>query len=204
MSEDMAAYRTRVEKAASWLRERTSGFQPQYGIILGTGLGGVAKEIRDATRFPYQEIPGFPVSTSPGHSGTLHWGWLGEVPVLAFEGRLHVYEGYSPLDITLSVRVLARLGATDMVITNACGGMNRDYQKGDLLIIDDHINLLGINPLTGSNIDEWGPRFPDMSAPYHRDHIRKLEEIAQEEQIRAHTGVYVAVAGPNLETRAEY
>ena len=112
MSEDTAAFRKRVENAASWLRERASGFQPRYGIILGTGLGGVAKEIRDATRFPYQEIPGFPISTSPGHSGTLHLGWLGKVPVLAFEGRFHVYEGYSPQEITLSVRLMALLGAT--------------------------------------------------------------------------------------------
>lgn len=200
---EMESYRQRVEEAAGWLSERAAQ-PPRAGIVLGSGLGGLVDEIEDPLRIDYGDIPGFLASTSPGHSGTLHFGHIADTPVVAMEGRFHVYEGYPIQEITLPVRVMARLGVRDVVVTNACGGMNLDLEKGDLLIIDDHINLLGVNPLTGPNIDDWGPRFPDMSAPYHPELVARLEEIAREEEIRAHTGVYVAVPGPNLETRAEY
>jgi purine-nucleoside phosphorylase len=200
---DLLAYRQRVEEATEWLRERLPE-APRFGVILGSGLGGLVCELTDNRQIPYEEIPGFPASTAPGHSGTLHAGRLGSTPVVAFEGRFHMYEGYTLREITMPVRVMARLGIPDVLITAACGGLNPVHQKGDLLILEDHINLLGANPLTGPNIDDWGPRFPDLHAPYHPDHVRRLEKIALEEQIRAHTGTYVAVPGPNLETRAEY
>ena len=196
-------YRKRVEQAAAWLAERAPA-RPRAGVVLGSGLGGLVTEIEDPLVIDYADIPGFLVSTSPGHSGALHLGHIADTPVVAMEGRFHVYEGYDIKEITLPVRVMARLGVQDVILSNACGGLNPKLEKGDLLIIDDHINLLGVNPLTGPNIDEWGPRFPDMSAPYHPELVSRLEEIAREEGIRAHTGVYVAVPGPNLETRAEY
>ncbi len=200
---DTLEYKTRVEEAAAFLQTRSS-HPPQVGIILGSGLGGLVSEIADAVQIPYAEIPGFPVSTAPGHSGTLHLGRIGDRPVVALEGRFHVYEGYDPLEITMGVRVMARLGVKQLIITNACGGMNLELEKGDLLVLDDHINLLGINPLTGPNVDEWGPRFPDMSRPYDPELVERLLSIAEEEGIRARKGIYVAVPGPNLETRAEY
>ncbi|MCI0652292.1 MAG: purine-nucleoside phosphorylase [Planctomycetes bacterium] len=208
LSPEIDAYRRRVEGAAEAIRSHlpplARGAGPWTGAILGTGLGALAKEITDGGQVPYLDIPGFPISTAPGHTGTLHWGYIGERPVLALEGRFHLYEGYSAREVTLPVRFFGRLGVRDLIISNACGGINLDYEKGDLVIIDDHINLMGVNPLIGSNIEEWGPRFPDMAAPYDRARIARLEEIAREEKIRAHRGVYAAVAGPNLETRAEY
>lgn len=202
-----AEFARRVETAASALRERlplSADGPPVHGVILGSGLGGLIEELSDPLTVNYDEIPGFPASTAPGHSGRLHFGRVGEHPVIAFEGRFHFYEGYDLAEITMPVRLLARLGAKSLVVTNACGGMNLDYQKGDLMIIDDHINLIGANPLTGPNFDDWGPRFPDMCEPYDRELMNRWVEIAEKENIRVHTGVYVAVAGPNLETRAEY
>ncbi len=205
---DTLAYRRRVEGASAWLREQIPFLErtrrPITGVVLGTGLGALSKEIQDGVRIPYREIPGFPLSTSPGHSGTLHAGFIGGAPVVALEGRFHLYEGYSAREVTLPVRVLSRLGARDLLLSNACGGMTRRLAKGDLLIIEDHINLMGASPLTGPNIDDWGPRFPDMSAPYDREKIARLVALAEEERIRAHRGVYAAVPGPQLETAAEY
>jgi len=202
--EAAAAYRARVEGAADFVARTIPGPPPTTALILGTGLGALAREIANPTRIPYEEIPGFPVSTAPGHSGTLHHGSLGSRTVIAFEGRFHTYEGYGLREITLPVRLAARLGVEELVISNACGGMNLDLQRGDLLVLDDHIDLLKGTPLTGPNHDEWGPRFPDMSAPYDREMSARLLQIAEEEGIRARPGVYVAVGGPNLETRAEY
>ncbi len=197
------AYRKRVEGAADWVAQRLPE-RPSTALILGTGLGALAREIKEAIQIPYSEIPGFPVSTAPGHSGTLHAGILGCRQVIAFEGRFHAYEGYDYREITLPVRLAARLGVGELVISNACGGMNLELSRGELLVLEDHIDLLPGNPLTGPNIDEWGPRFPDLSAPYDPAMISRLLEIAQEEDIAARPGVYVAVSGPNLETRAEY
>ncbi len=200
----MNEYRQRVEGAADWVARHLAAPPPQTALILGTGLGALAREMRDSRTISYSEIPGFPASTAPGHAGTLHYGQLGDRTVIAFEGRFHTYEGYDAREITMPVRLAARLGVEELVISNACGGMNLDLERGELLILDDHIDMLPGNPLTGPNIDEWGPRFPDLSAPYDRGMIERLLRIAEEEGIRARPGVYVAVSGPNLETRAEY
>jgi len=198
------AARRRIEGAAEWLARRLPGGSPRTALILGSGLGGLVREIRDSIRIPYAEIPGFPRSTAPGHAGTLHSGTLGDRPVIAYEGRFHLYEGYDLSEVTMPVRVAARLGARELVITNVSGGLDLSLERGDLVVIDDHLNLLPGNPLTGPNAADWGPRFPDLSAPYDRELGDRLLAIAAEEGFRARRGVYVAVAGPNLETRAEY
>lgn len=202
----MEQYRRRVEGAADSVRERlpdTAG-RPWTGLILGTGLGALSAEITDGVQIPYHEIPGFPLSTAPGHSGVLHCGFIGQAPVLALEGRFHLYEGYSPLEVTLPVRLFARLGVGDLLISNACGGMNRRLHKGEIVVVEDHINLMGVSPLEGANVDHWGPRFADMSRPYDEGFRQRLLAVAESEGIRASSGIYVAVVGPNLETAAEY
>ncbi|MEC9476408.1 MAG: purine-nucleoside phosphorylase [Planctomycetota bacterium] len=196
--------RQRIETASQAVADQNPGAAPEVAVILGTGLGSLVSEITDAVTIPYQEIPGFPVSTAPGHSGRLHIGQIGKSRAIVFEGRFHLYEGWEMEDIVLPMRLSCRLGVSSAIISNSCGGMNQKLQKGDLLILDDHINLLGVNPLTGANHDDWGPRFPDMSQPYCLESASRLAEIASEQQIRASRGVYVAVPGPNLETRAEY
>ncbi|PQO28721.1 purine-nucleoside phosphorylase [Blastopirellula marina] len=177
---------------------------PKAGIILGTGLGGLVEEIEEEASFEYTEIPHFPASTATSHRGRLVCGTLCGVPVVAMEGRFHMYEGYSLKQITLPVRVMKALGAELLLCSNAAGGMNPFHSCGDIVLIDDHINLMGDNPLIGINDDRLGPRFPDMCAPYDQELIDKALEIARKEDIVAHRGVFVAVAGPNLETRAEY
>ena len=177
---------------------------PAAGIILGTGLGGLVEEIDVQASLEYEEIPGFLKSTATGHRGRLVCGLLRGQPVMAMEGRFHMYEGYSLKDITLPVRVMKHLGARMLAVSNACGGMNPYYRCGDIMLIDDHINLLGDNPLIGINDDRLGPRFPDMSQPYDFSLIEKAMEIARQHNIHVHRGVFVAVPGPNLETRAEY
>jgi purine-nucleoside phosphorylase len=174
------------------------------GIILGTGLGGFAREIAEAVEVPYMEIPHFPHSTVQSHAGQLVCGRIGSKNVVVMEGRFHYYEGYSLKQITLPVRVMKALGCSVLIVSNACGGMNPQYDKGDLMIIEDHINLLGDNPLIGKNDDRLGVRFPDMSRPYDPKLIELARRIALEEKIVCHKGVFVAVPGPNLETRAEY
>jgi purine-nucleoside phosphorylase len=178
--------------------------QPQVGIILGTGLGGLAEEIDADARIPYEQIPHFPESTVKSHAGRFVCGRLAGKTVVAMEGRFHFYEGYSLQQITLPVRVMKALGCQVLVVSNACGGMNPQFAKGDLMVIEDHINLLGDNPLIGKNDDRLGPRFPDMCQPYDRELIALTQRVALEERIVCHKGVFVAVAGPNLETRAEY
>lgn len=178
--------------------------KPHAGIILGTGLGGLVEEIDEEASFEYDEIPNFPTSTAISHRGRLVCGMLEGVPVVAMEGRFHMYEGYSLKQITLPVRVMKALGADLLVVSNACGGMNPYFQGGDLMVIEDHINLMGDNPLIGINDDRLGPRFPDMCEPYDSALIDRALEIARKANIVAHKGVFVAVAGPNLETRAEY
>ncbi|MEZ6069343.1 MAG: purine-nucleoside phosphorylase [Pirellulales bacterium] len=177
---------------------------PRVGIILGSGLGGLSEEIADAVTIPYEAIPHFPRSTSAGHSGQLVCGRLEGVEVLAMEGRFHAYEGYTHQQLTFPVRIMKAMGADLLIVSNACGGMNPHYRAGDIMVIDDHINLLGDNPLIGINDDALGPRFPDMSAPYTPELIDQALAIARREDFVAHRGVYVAVTGPNLETRAEY
>ena len=162
------------------------------------------KQITDQVVFEYEEIPHFPTSTATSHAGRLVCGKMHGLPVLAMEGRFHFYEGYSLKQITLPVRVMKAMGAETLVVSNACGGMNPYYQCGDLMVIDDHINLMGDNPLIGINDDRLGPRFPDMCEPYSQRLIEIAQQIAREQDFQLHRGVFVAVAGPNLETRAEY
>ncbi|MBI2827458.1 MAG: purine-nucleoside phosphorylase [Planctomycetia bacterium] len=178
--------------------------RPRVGIILGTGLGSLAREIRAEATLAYEAIPHFPRSTAVSHAGQLVCGTLAGTPVVAMEGRFHAYEGYTHQQITFPVRVMKALGADTLVVSNACGGMNPLYRRGDIMVIDDHINLMGDNPLIGANDDALGPRFPDMSCPYDPALIEQALEIARRENFVAHQGVYVAVTGPNLETRAEY
>ncbi len=177
---------------------------PCAGIVLGTGLGGFSDEIEIEAEFDYEEIPHFLKSTATSHRGRLLCGKLCGVPVLAMEGRHHMYEGYSLKQATLPIRVFKKMGANLLIASNAVGGLNPFFKCGDIMVIDDHINLMGDNPLIGINDDRLGPRFPDMSAPYdHKLNDRALE-IARAENFAAHKGVFVGVSGPNLETRAEY
>jgi purine-nucleoside phosphorylase len=199
----MTELRQKIDEACRLLKGKTQ-IQPEIGIILGTGLGALAKEIQSEAAVPYQDIPHFPLSTVESHAGRLIFGKLGFKNVMVMQGRFHYYEGYSMQQITFPVRVMKALGCHTLLVSNACGGMNPLYTPGDLMIMIDHINLLGDNPLIGPNDDELGPRFPDMSEPYTKSLIELAEKIALEEKIRVQRGVYVAVAGPNLETRAEY
>jgi purine-nucleoside phosphorylase len=178
--------------------------KPAVGIILGSGLGGVTAALTDKVTIPYESIPHFAKSTAHGHAGQLVCGLFDGVPVVVMEGRMHAYEGYPLAQITFPVRVVRRLGAELLVVTNACGGLNPQFRTGDLMVIDDHINLMNDNPLVGINDDRLGPRFPDMSAPYTPILIDQALAVARKENFVAHRGVYVAVTGPNLETRAEY
>jgi purine-nucleoside phosphorylase len=178
--------------------------KPKAGIILGTGLGGLTEDIEAEATFAYEEIPYFPHSTVKSHAGRLVCGRLAGQTVVAMEGRFHYYEGYSLQQITLPVRVMKALGCEVLVVSNACGGMNPQFGKGDLMIIEDHINLMGDNPLIGKNDDRLGPRFPDMCRPYDPELIALTARLALAEKIVCHKGVFVAVTGPNLETRAEY
>jgi purine-nucleoside phosphorylase len=193
----------RVEEAKAAIQARWRE-RPRVGIILGTGLGGLVEEISAEAALPYSDVPHFPVSTAPGHAGRLVCGRLDGRPVVAMEGRFHFYEGYSLEQITLPVRVMRALGCEVLVVSNACGGLNPQFAKGELMAIEDHINLLGDNPLIGPNDERLGPRFPDMSEPYDRRLLALARRIALEEKIVLHHGVFVAVPGPNLETRAEY
>jgi purine-nucleoside phosphorylase len=193
----------RVQTAAEVVRGRTA-LVPQVGLILGTGLGGLAREIAVEAEVPYEEIPGFPLSTVETHAGKLLLGRLGGRPVVAMQGRFHRYEGYDLQQVTFPVRVMHALGARTLVVSNACGGMNPLWGPGDLVLLSDHINLLGDNPLVGPNDERLGPRFPDMSAPYDPELRALARTVALELGIVLREGVYVAVPGPNLETRAEY
>jgi purine-nucleoside phosphorylase len=192
-----------IQRAAGALRAHAP-FEPAVGIILGTGLGGLAGEIAISATVPYEEIPGFPLSTVESHAGRLLLGRLGGKPVVAMQGRFHRYEGYSLAQVTFPVRVLHALGASTLIVSNACGGMHPLWAPGDLVLLADHINLLGDNPLVGPNDDRLGPRFPDMSAPYDPELGAVARKAALELGITLREGTYVAVAGPNLETKAEY
>ncbi len=193
----------KIQEACDAIRKRWDR-KPHAGIILGTGLGPLVEKINVQETFDYAEIPHFLKSTATSHRGRLVCGELCGVPVVAMEGRFHMYEGYPLKQITLPVRVMNALGASLLLVSNACGGMNPNHRAGDILFIEDHINLMGDNPLIGINDDRLGPRFPDMSAPYDHALIEEGLRVARKNDIRAHQGVFVAVSGPNLETRAEY
>jgi purine-nucleoside phosphorylase len=199
----MGALADRVAEAVGAIRGRWDQ-HVRAGIILGTGLGSLAREIEQQASFAFSEIPHFPVATAVGHVGHLICGRLGGLPVVAMEGRFHAYEGYSLEQVTFPVRVMKALGVELLVVSNACGGMNPSYARGDIMVLDDHINLIPGNPLVGLNDDRLGPRFPDMSAPYDPRLAARAVEIGRRENFVVHRGVYVAVLGPNLETRAEY
>jgi purine-nucleoside phosphorylase len=184
--------------------QRRSELVPDVAIILGTGLGALAREIQVETAIEYSDIPHLPLSTVESHTGRLLLGTLGGRRVVAMEGRFHRYEGYTLQQIAFAVRLLYALGARTLVVSNACGVMNEEWRAGDLMLIEDHINLLGDNPLIGPNVDEWGPRFPDMSEPYDRELQNLARAVARDSGIVLRAGVYVAVTGPNLETPAEY
>lgn len=193
-----------IQSTTSYIKSRIGDFEPEIGIILGTGLGALVNEIEVEKQLMYSNIPDFPISTLEFHSGKLIFGTLAGKKVVAMQGRLHYYEGYSMQQITFPVRVLKMLGIKTLLVSNASGALNSAYKKGDLMIIEDHINLQTDNPLLGRNESELGPRFPDMSQPYRWDMIDKALDIAIANKITCHKGVYVAVTGPNLETRAEY
>lgn len=192
-----------VNEAVQAIRAR-SALVPSVGIVLGTGLGAVAERMEVETALAYSDLPHFPLSTVETHSGRLLLGTLSGKPVVAMQGRFHVYEGYSLQQVTFPIRVMRALGASAMIVSNACGGMNPFWSPGDLVLITDHINLLGDNPLIGPNADGLGTRFPDLSAAYDPELQTLATEVASERRIRLRRGVYVAVPGPNLETRAEY
>lgn len=194
---------TKIKEAYDYLAEQTS-VKPTVGIILGTGLGGLVKEIEIIDEIEYKNIPNFPVSTVQSHSGKLIFGKLGGKEVVAMQGRFHFYEGYSMQEVTFPVRVMKYLGIERLFVSNASGGVNPEYEIGEIMIINDHIDLFPAHPLIGKNLDELGPRFPDMSEPYDRKMIELARSIAEENNIRVAEGVYAGLTGPTLETPAEY
>lgn len=192
----------KIKETSEFLKSKIESI-PQIGIILGTGLGGLANEIKIEYSISYKDIPHFPISTVEGHSGKLLFGELGGKKVVAMQGRFHYYEGYSIDKVVFPVRVMKLLGIKKLFISNASGGVNPNYKVGDLMIISDHINLIP-NPLIGKNIDDFGPRFPDMSEAYCKELIIKAKKIVELNNLTIHNGVYVALTGPTLETPAEY
>lgn len=193
-----------LQETVEYIKKKCNNFEPETGIILGTGLGGLVSEIEVSHSLMYSNIPNFPISTLEFHSGKLIFGTLQGKRVVAMQGRLHYYEGYAMAQITFPVRVMKALGIQHLLVSNAAGSLNPDFKKGDLMVISDHINLQPESPLRGRNDADMGPRFPDMSQPYDLKLVSKALQIAAEENITCHQGVYVSVTGPNLETRAEY
>jgi len=193
---------SKITEAADFLRERIKK-EPLIGMITGTGLGSLTEKMDVDLRLPYKEIPNFPISTIKGHKGTLVFGRLANKSVIAMEGRFHIYEGYSPKDITFPIRVMSKIGINYLFISSATGGLNPQFEPDDLMIVTDHINLTGNNPLLGPNLNQFGPRFPDMSEVYDQDLITLAREKALETGISLRQGVYVGVLGPSLETLAE-
>ncbi len=191
-----------IKESTSYIRNQI-GFDPEAGIILGTGLGGLVNDIEILHSLEYEDIPNFPVSTVESHSGRLIFGILSGKKIVAMLGRFHYYEGYNMQEVTFPVRVLKYLGIKSLLVSNASGGVNPEYEIGDLMVINDHINLLP-NPLIGENNEEFGPRFPDMSEPYDHEMIIRALSIARKHNIRIHQGCYVGVTGPTLETPSEY
>jgi purine-nucleoside phosphorylase len=192
-----------LNETVAFIQSRTS-LQPIAGIILGSGLGGLVNDLDVELSLPYEEIPHFPVSTVKGHGGKLLFGKLNQQPVVMLSGRFHYYEGYNMQEVTYPVRVMKKLGASVLFVSNAAGGMNPDFKVGDLMIINDHINLFPEHPLRGKNDEQMGPRFPDMTEPYSHKLIRSAKKIAELQQIHVHEGVYIGLQGPTFETKAEY
>ena len=199
----MEDLKAKVIESVEFINQK-SKIKPKIAIILGTGLGRLAEDIEEKEIIPYSEIPNFPISTVQSHSGNLVLGKLGNKEVVAMQGRFHYYEGYNLKEVTFPVRVMKKLGADIIIISNAAGGMNRFFKRGDLMLITDHINLFGDNPLIGPNNEELGPRFPDMSEAYSQKLIELAKKIALKEKIRLQEGVYAGLTGPTLETPAEY
>ncbi|NTW62947.1 MAG: purine-nucleoside phosphorylase [Chlorobiaceae bacterium] len=199
----MIAQQAKIQEAVTFIRKKTQTDYP-IGIVLGTGLGALAKEIEVDFSLDYADIPNFPISTVETHHGKLIFGTLAGKKVVAMQGRFHFYEGYSMQQIVFPIRVMKHLGIKTLGITNACGGLNPSYKKGDIMLIDDHINLLGGNPLIGPNNPETGSRFPDMCEPYSNRILALAEKAALDNSIKVQRGVYIALSGPCLETRAEY
>jgi purine-nucleoside phosphorylase len=199
----MHPYSHKIDEAVTFIRQKTE-INPIVGVVLGTGLGKFADKLDIKATIPYNTIPHFPVSTVEFHAGKLLFGHIGNVPVVAMQGRFHYYEGYSLQEVTFPIRVMHKLGIQRLLLSNAAGGMNLNYKKGDLVLLTDHINTLPDNPLRGLNDSAFGNRFPDMSQPYDPQLNKQLLTTARTLGLNLHEGVYVAVAGPNLETRAEY
>ena len=199
----MEDLKVKITESVEFINQK-SKVKPKIAIILGTGLGELAEDIQEKEIIPYSEIPNFPVSTVQSHSGNLVLGKLSNKEVVAMQGRFHYYEGYSLKEVTFPVRVMKKIGANTIIISNAAGGMNRFFKRGDLMLITDHINLFGDNPLIGPNDEELGPRFPDMSEAYNQKLIELAKKVALKEKIRLQEGVYAGLTGPTLETSAEY
>lgn len=193
-----------IQETADFLKSQINGFSSSTGIILGTGLGSLIKDVEIVYSFSYEEIPNFPVSTVEEHAGKLIFGKLSGENVIVMQGRFHYYEGYSMKEVTFPIRVMKLLGINDLLVSNAAGGINPQFQAADLMIINDHISLLPDNPLLGKNLDNLGPRWPDMFGAYDKELIKKALEFSNKNNYRAFEGVYVSVPGPNLETPAEY
>ena len=202
-SDTVESFRQKRKEALQYIQKQTN-LKPEYVIILGTGLGRLAEQMEVETTISYADIPHFPTSTVESHAGRLLLGKLSGKNVVAMQGRFHYYEGYSMQQIVFPLRVLQANGAHTLFVSNAAGGMNPLYRRGDIMCIVDHINMLGDNPLIGPNDDKLGVRFPDMSEPYSQELIRRAEYVALEKGIKMQQGIYVAVTGPNLETKAEY
>ena len=193
-----------ISKRTAHFLNSIQTIEPKIGIILGTGLGGLINEINPVKIIDYTDIPEFPVSTVQGHHGRLIFGTVKNVPVMAMQGRFHYYEGYSMQQVTFPVRVMKAMGINTLIVSNASGGLNPDFKVGDIMIINDHINMFGTNPLIGKNHEDLGPRFPDMSQAYSKELIAKALEIARKNNIEVKQGVYVGTSGPTFETPAEY
>lgn len=200
---DVKEYARRVNEAVEFLRGKIEE-TPRIAVVLGSGLGGISEAVENKKTIPYSDISGFPVSTAPGHKGELVFGRLHDKPIVLMNGRFHYYEGYSMREVTFPIRVFQLLGVEILIVTNAAGGLNPDFEVGVPMIITDHINLMGDNPLIGPNVDEWGPRFPDMSEAYDKDLVKLALDVAKELGIKVFQGIYVGLSGPNFETAAEY
>lgn len=192
-----------VQETVNYIKSKT-GFEPEYGVILGSGLGSFTDDIQIEFTLPYSEIPNFPVSTVQGHKGALVFGTIGSKKVVAMQGRFHFYEGYDMKQVTFPVRVMKYLGVTKLIVSNASGGVNPNYEVGSIVLIKDHINMMPEHPLRGKNDERFGPRFVNMSEPYSRSMIGKAKEIAVQNSIEVHDGVYLGLQGPTFETLAEY
>ncbi len=203
MIPDKKKLRQTVGEACDWIRKKVD-FKPSVGVVLGTGLGDIAKHVGKPISISYKDIPHFSVSTAESHAGNLVFGELKGKKTVVMEGRFHYYEGYSLDEITFPIRVMKKLGVKILILSNAAGGMNPEYTKGDLVVVTDHINFMGVNPLIGPNDAKLGPRFPDMCEPYSKHLVELAERVAKKKKLPLKKGVYIGVTGPNLETKAEY